>query len=62
MIAKIEVKDRLEAKMLREGLRDPVTRALVVTVGALKPFSPRERQRMLNFVADKLSEQDLLRT
>jgi len=52
----IEVKDRKEADLIRTALDDPTTRAFVQVVGALLPLTPRERQRVMSFVADKVGE------
>lgn len=56
MKAKIEVADRKEAELLRRGLADPATRALVKVMGALLPFETRAQHRILGFAADKLNE------
>ena len=53
----IEVKDRKEADLIKTALGDPATRAFVQVVGALLPLSPRARQRVMNFVADRLEEE-----
>jgi hypothetical protein len=57
MKATIEVKDRKEADLIKTALDDPATRAFVQVVGALLPLSPRARQRVMNFVTDKLNEE-----
>lgn len=58
MKAAIEVADRKEAELIRAGLSDPATRALVKVMGALKPLeSDRARMRALEFVADHFDEQ-----
>jgi hypothetical protein len=57
--ANIEVADRKEADAIRSALEDPVTRALVVTIGALKQLPTRRaRERVLNFVMERLAEED----
>lgn len=50
----IEVKDRGEGNAIKTALEDPVTRALVVTVGLLQPLDDGGRRRVLNYVIDKL--------
>ena len=57
MKAKIEVSDRKEAELIKSGLADPATRALVKVMGALRPFEKRAQHRILGFVADKLNEE-----
>lgn len=42
----IEVKDREEARLLRRGLEDPETRAVVLLIGALKPLPTKRMQRL----------------
>jgi len=49
----IEVKDKGEATAIKAALEDPITRALVVTVGLLKPLDDGGRRRVMNFVIDK---------
>ena len=56
MKATVEVKDRKEADAIRTGLEDPSIRAFVVITGLLLPMSPRARQRVLQYVTDKLEE------
>jgi len=57
MKANIEVKDRREAEYIRSGLDDPVTRAQVVVLGALRSLpSDRARKRVLQFVTDYFDE------
>jgi len=59
MKATIEVKDRVERDAIRAGLDDPLTRALVVTMGVLATLpSQAARQRVLNYVYDRLHEND----
>jgi hypothetical protein len=57
MKALIEVKDRKEGDAIRAGLEDPSVRAFVVVMGALKMLpTDRARRRVLQFVVDKLEE------
>jgi hypothetical protein len=56
MQAKIEVADRREAALIRAGLSDPETRALVKVIGALLPLSKSAQRRALRFVADHFAE------
>lgn len=53
MKARIEVKNRKEAELIRRGLADPQTRALVLTMGALLPLMKDEQRRVMNWVCDK---------
>lgn len=54
----VEVADRKEAALIRRGLEDPETRALVKVIGALAALpSDRARRRTLAFVADSLDEE-----
>ena len=57
MKTEIEVADRKEAQLIKSGLDDPATRALVKVIGALKPHSKRAQERILGFVFDHLEEQ-----
>lgn len=57
MKATIEVKDRKEADAIKTALEDQTTRAFVVVVGTLLPLSPRARKRVMDFVTDKLTEE-----
>jgi hypothetical protein len=58
MKALIEVNDRKEADAIRTGLEDPSVRAFVVVMGALNMLpSDRSRRRVLQFVIDKLDEE-----
>jgi hypothetical protein len=55
--ANIDVSDRKEAEYIRAGLDDPIMRAQVVVLGALKSLSSdRARKRVLNFVMDYFDE------
>lgn len=59
MKVSVEVKDRREADAIRRGLDDPVTRAIVVTMGLLLALpSARARTRVLQYVADRLEEEE----
>ncbi|MET0530057.1 MAG: hypothetical protein ABW003_17260 [Microvirga sp.] len=58
MKASIEVESKKEAGMIRRGLDDPATRALVIVMGALADLpSDRSRKRVLTLVADYFEEQ-----
>ena len=58
MKAKIDVRDRNEARAIRRGLADPETRALVVVMGVLTALpSDRARRRALWCAKDFLDEQ-----
>lgn len=58
MKIKIEVKDEDEAVAIRRALDDEMTRALVITVGVLLGLdTDRARARVLNFLADKIAEE-----
>lgn len=52
----ITVKDRAEKEAIERAMSDPQTRAFVVVVGTLLPFSDRARRRILNYVADRVEE------
>lgn len=52
MKTKIEVEGRKEALLIKRGLLDPQTRALVKVMGALQPLDERGKYRTLHFVAD----------
>jgi len=57
MKATVEVKDRKEADYIRSALDDPVMRAQVVVLGALRKLpSDRSRKRVLQYVADYFDE------
>lgn len=59
MKTKIEVENRKEAKLIRAGLADPQTRALVKVVGALAALpSERAKRRVMRFVEDHFAEED----
>lgn len=62
MKANIDVKDRREADAIRSGLEDPTVRAFVIIMGVLKPLSPRARTRVMQYVTDKLSEDQETKT
>jgi hypothetical protein len=56
MKATIDVSDRKEADAIRAGLEIEEVRAMVVIVGTLTRLpDDRTRQRVLNFVIDKLA-------
>lgn len=57
MKATINVESKKEADLIKTALDDPTTRAFVQVVGALLPLSPRARQRVMDFVTDKLAEE-----
>lgn len=50
----IEVADEEEARLIRLGLQDPATKALVKVMGALKPLNDAARARVLTDVYDKM--------
>lgn len=50
----IEVKDEEEARLIRRGLEDPATRALVKIMGALLPLPERSRADVLTKVFQAL--------
>jgi hypothetical protein len=52
----LDVKDAAEFEAIARALEDLEIRTFVLIVGTLLPFTPRERQRMMTFVADKLDE------
>jgi len=63
MKASIEVESKKEAELIRAGLNDPSTRALVKVMGALSVLpSDRARTRVLNMVSDYFDEQDERKT
>lgn len=53
----IEVGSKQEAELIKAGLADPLTRALVQVVGALAPLSQKAKKRALEYVADRLEEE-----
>jgi hypothetical protein len=54
----IEVADRKEAALIRRGLADPATRALVKVMGALAALpTDRARIRTMRFVEDHFMEE-----
>jgi hypothetical protein len=58
MKATIEVKDRSEKHAIEQALTDPATRAFVVITGTLMQLpTDRARARVLDWVADKLREE-----
>lgn len=53
----IEVEDRKEAELIKRGLRDPATRALVKITGAFARLPTDEiRRRALTFAAKTLAD------
>lgn len=53
----ITVASREEAQSVQLAMADPMTRALVLTMGALLQLpSDRARLRVLHYVADKLND------
>ena len=58
MRAGIEVESREEADLIRKGLEDPATRALVKVMGALSALpTDRARKRVMTHVVDYFEEQ-----
>jgi len=61
MKSTIEVSDRKEAELIRTGLADPATRAVVKIMGALiKLPTDRARTRVLNYAKDLVESGDLV--
>ena len=58
MKAKITVSNRREAALIRQGLKDAPTRALLKIIGALVPFPQRSRIRILEYVEDRLADSE----
>lgn len=59
MKVSIDVEDRKEAELIRVGLADQETRALVKVMGALLALpNDRARARTMRYVADVLAEGD----
>ena len=57
MKATIDVNSREEARLIRAGLADESTRALVKIIGALAPIpGERAKRRVLNFVIDSMQD------
>jgi hypothetical protein len=57
MKATISVADKKEAELIRLGLEEPATRALVKVIGALAPLPTKEKKaRVLKFVSEILME------
>jgi hypothetical protein len=54
----IEVSNRREGKLIKAGLDDAQTRALVKIQGALAPLTDRAKLRVLRFVEDHFDEMD----
>lgn len=53
----IEVQSKQEGELIKTALDDPTTRAFVQIIGALLPFSPKARARILAFVNDNLEQE-----
>ena len=58
MKATIDVKNREEAKHIATAMEDPATRALVIIIGALLSLSTGERRRVMQWVTDRLQEEE----
>jgi hypothetical protein len=59
MKANVEVEDRKEGELIKAGLEDEPTRALVKIMGALSQLDGnRSRLRVINFVRDFYLERD----
>jgi hypothetical protein len=59
MKTKIEVKNKEETALIRDGLRDPVVLAFVKIQGALSRLTTkRARVRVMKFVEDHFSESE----
>lgn len=58
MFTKIEVESRKEADLIRRGLEDPGTRAIVKIMGALAGQTAPAKARILRFVKDHFDERD----
>jgi hypothetical protein len=56
MKANIDVEDRKEGELIKAGLDDAPTRAVVKVMGALAPLSDRGKRRVMNFVRDFYEE------
>jgi len=54
----IDVSDRKEGELIREGLNDPEIRALVKIVGAMAGLSKRQKARALAYVKDHFDEME----
>ena len=55
----IEVRNRKEGKLIRAGLKDPETRALVKIMGALDPIETKEMKRAtLDFATKMMRDRD----
>jgi uncharacterized protein YbgA (DUF1722 family) len=61
MKASIEVESKKDAELIRKGLEDPATRALVKVMGALSSLpSDRSRRRVMMHVQDYFEEMEEL--
>jgi hypothetical protein len=59
MKMRIDVENKKEGELIKAGLLDPTTRALVKVMGALGELSDdRARRRVLAYVTDRLAEQE----
>lgn len=58
MKVELVVNDAVHAGALRAAWKDPITQALILTIGTLLQLpSQRARRRVLGFVQDKLDEE-----
>jgi hypothetical protein len=57
----IEVKNSYEAEVIARALAEPDLRAFILVAGALRSLSPRGRRRVLDYVADLVDENKMLR-
>ena len=58
MKATIEVKDRREANLVKSGMEDETTKAIVLITGALRQLpSDRARARVMRYVQDCIEEE-----
>jgi hypothetical protein len=54
----LEVENREEGELIRDGLGDPIVRAFVKIMGALSRVpSDRAKARILRYVSDKIDEE-----
>ena len=55
----VEVESKAEGEMIKLGLAEPESRALVKVMGALAPLPTRVRkQRVIKFITDMLTDLD----
>lgn len=52
----IQVKDKAEGEHIKRGLERPDVRAFTIISGVLDGFTPRAQARILEFVADMMSD------